>query len=553
MRELSRHFLIQIVKILCIFSLANFTYNVYGSSGYNSRFDIKFIEGVLNFTIKLDPGFKIYGNEASDAGMPTHIDLTGSKNLHNYQIIWPIPKKEYFHGMMFHYIYEGDVKIPVELKAETPSTSLDIKGIITYAICNDTCVPVTQEIELHIDSLENKKNNFIWVLVAALLGGMILNVMPCVLPVLMLKIFSITTNRNTGYKKHLFATIIGIFATFLTLALLTIWLKSLGIVFGMGATFQSPQFIIILCVIMVIFVSNLLGRIEVNVPDIVSSKLLGIDFINIYISSFMSGVISTIFATPCTAPFLGTAVSFAMTAEVGQIIQIFSFIALGFSMPYILLIIAPQLLYLLPKPGPWMLHLKKILALVMIITILWLLSILQVQLGLRATAGVIMLLLLMKFIFEQANIPRILRFLLGAILFFACMYLPEMAAQEDQAKINKEIKLWQPFSAYELQQALGAGKVVVVDFTADWCMTCRYNHFRLWDRTKTIKLLREQNIIAMKGDLTNRSPILQKYLHERRVYGIPYDVVYGPNAPSGIELPTMASYEDVKNAIARAK
>lgn len=552
MHKLSRYILIQIVKIFCILSLASFIPNVYASGGYDARFNTKYENGLLYLNIKLAQGFKIYGNEVGDAGMQTHITLHNSHNLQSFQIIWPIPVKEYFHGTMFHYIYYGNVTIPVELSAKDPSHPVNIKGVITYAICNETCVPVTQEIEMHIPHLDGQQNNFVWVLVAALIGGMILNLMPCVLPVLMLKIFGILSNREKGYRKHLIATITGIFSTFLILAFLTAGLKTLGITFGMGANFQAPQFVIILCIMMVIFTSNILGRFEMNLPGSISTGLSHASFRNNYFSSFLSGVIATIFATPCTAPFLGTAISFAMTAEISQIMQIFMCIATGFSVPYILLIMAPRLLSLLPKPGPWMLHFKKILALAMIITILWLLSILHAQLGMRSMFGVVMLLLLMKFIFEQNNIPRLLRIILAAILFLGSMYLPTMASEEDQAKINAEIKLWHPFDEGHLRGAVEAGKIVVLDFTADWCMTCKYNQFMLWNRTKTIKLLNNPNIIAMRGDLTNRSLIIQKYLQSKGVHGIPFDIVYSSNVRHGIVLPTIAGYEDLRKALEKA-
>ena len=542
----------QLSRLLYIFILAFFASNVYASRGYDARFDVKFENDMLKFNIQLDEGYKIYSNDPGDMGFPTQIDLKSSENLKSTRIIWPIPEKEYFHGTMFHYIYYGNVSIPIEIDANDRDSPVIIKGIVTYAICNDKCVPVTQDIELNIGKIQDSENSMLWILVAALIGGAIFNLMPCVLPVLMLKIFSIMNSRGEGYRAHLIATICGIFSTFLLLGYLTFWLKSMGISFGMGANFQSPQFVIILCIIMVIFTSNLLGRFEIAVPDMLSSKLSASKFKSAYISSFVSGVIATIFATPCTAPFLGTAISFAMSAEFTQIMEIFTSIALGFSMPYILLLIAPWMLNFLPKPGPWMAQFKRVLALAMICTILWLLSILNAQLGLRATVGVLMLLMLMKFIFEQASIRKSVRLLVGAALLIGAMYLPNMASQEDQTKINEEIALWESFDQAKLDNYIAEGKIVVVDITADWCMTCKYNKFMLWNRTKTIKLLNNSNAIAMRGDLTSPSPVIHNYLAARGVYGIPFDVVYGPKAKHGIILPTIVKYNDLSNALKQA-
>lgn len=528
------------------------TQSAYASSGYDTRFKVKFESNILQFNIKLDDGYKIYSNAPGDVGFPTQINLEHSENLKSSNIIWPIAEKEYFHGTMFHYIYSGEVSIPVDVEAVDISHPIIIKGVITYAICSDRCVPVTQNIELNLGKIQDDMHNIIWILVAAFIGGAILNLMPCVLPVLMLKIFSIINNRNDGYRLHLIATICGIFSTFFILGYLTFCLKSIGVSFGMGANFQSPQFVIILCIIMVIFASNLLGRFEIVVPDSISSKLSSYRFKTAYISSFASGVIATIFATPCTAPFLGSAISFAMTADFIQIMQIFTSIALGFSVPYILLLIVPNMLNFLPRPGPWMFQFKRVLALVMVCTILWLLSILNTQLGFRAMLGVLMLLMLIKFIFEQDNIRKSVRLLVGIVLFIGAMYLPNIASEEDQKKINEEIALWEPFDQARLDNYINEGKIVVVDITADWCLTCKYNKFIFWNRAKTMKLLSEANVIAMRGDLTKPSAAIHDYLASRAVYGIPFDIVYGPKAKNGIMLPTIVRYNDLSSALNKA-
>ena len=310
-------------RLLYFFILSLFISNVYASVGYDARFDIKFENNLLHFNIDLDQGYKIYSNDPGEVGFPTKIDLTDSENLHSSQVIWPVPEKEYYHGTMYHYIYFGKVSIPVEVQANDPSQPVVIRGRITYAICNDSCVPVTQDIEVDIGYIAGTNITMIWILLAAVMGGAILNFMPCVLPVLMLKIFGVINHRGVGYRGHLLATIAGIFVSFLALGYLTFWLKSIGVAFGLGANFQSPQFVIILCIIMVIFTSNLLGRFEIALPDFMASKLAQAKFKSEYIGAFISGIIATIFATPCTAPFLGTAISFAMTAEFYQIMLVF--------------------------------------------------------------------------------------------------------------------------------------------------------------------------------------------------------------------------------------
>ena len=140
-------------RLLHIFILTFFASNVYASSGYDARFDIKFENDILQLNIQLDEGYEIYSNDPGDVGFPTQVDLKASENLKSSHVIWPIPEKEYFHGTMFHYIYRGNVSIPIEIEAQDISSPVIIRGAITYAICNDKCVPVTQDIELHIDKI----------------------------------------------------------------------------------------------------------------------------------------------------------------------------------------------------------------------------------------------------------------------------------------------------------------------------------------------------------------------------------------------------------------
>ena len=548
MHKLSRY----VVKIFYILILSYIPSNVYAGEGYEARFNVKFENDRLYFNIELDDGYKIYGHDVGDMGMPTNISLDPSQNLKKWQVIWPEPEKEYFHGTMYHYIYQGNISIPVELYTKNHLDPVIVKGAITYAICKEQCIPVSQEIDMHLGVISDSPSIILWPLIAALIGGLILNLMPCVLPVLMLKIFNIISNRDSNYRMHLIATIAGIFFSFLSLGLVTVWMRSLGVVMGMGANFQAPQFVIILTIIMTIFTSNILGRFEIALPEFITSRLAAAKFKSAYIGAFASGVIATIFATPCTAPFLGTAITFAMTAEFMQIMEIFFMIGLGFSSPYILLIISPELLRFLPKPGVWMETFKKILAIAMIITIMWLLSILQSQLGIRATIGVLMMLFLIKFTFEQERINLVLRYIFAIILFAGAMYLPTTASEEDQAGINEQLSLWRSFDNAELERSINQGRIVVVDITADWCMTCKYNKLMLWNRAKTMKLLNDPNIVVMRGDLTRPSHAIHRYLESMRVYGIPFDIVYGPSARHGIILPTIASYDDLVKAIEMA-
>jgi suppressor for copper-sensitivity B len=544
--------IIKLFYALIIAYLISYCHITKANNAYDARFEPKFENGLLYLNINLDPDYTIYSSHAEHDAFPTIINLDQSINLREYKVLWPIPYKEYMSIGGFRYVYSTNVSIPIEIKPLDYDKPVIIKGIIKYAICNNMCVPVEQDIEFVVENILVQNESFLWVLYAAVLGGLILNFMPCVLPVLFLKIFNIVQNQYHGYRLQLLATIVGIFTIFMLLGYATFWLKSIVMVFGIGGNFQQPEFIIILCLLMTLFTSNLLGRTEIAVPDYISSKLTNARSTSIYLNSFMSGIIAAIFSTPCTAPFLGSAISFAMTAEFPEIMQIFASIALGFSSPYILLIITPGLSKILPKPGPWMIYFKNILAVGMILTIFWLISVLYSQIGTRASAGTALLLLLIKFIFEQQQIIKWKKGALLMLLIAGLIYLPGMATKQDHQEMLAEELLWKKFSVSAVDDALRDHRVVVVDITANWCVTCKYNKFFLWDRSRTVRLLSNPRILALRGDVTNPSEIIQNYVQSFGVYGIPFNVVYGPLAPGGIILPVMPNYKELQDILQTA-
>ncbi len=530
--------------------------NSYANSDkFGENFNLRVSNNILYFDIIIEEGYRLYGQNTDSKCFPSSIDLDLSHNIAKYIIDWP--KARLDKGCN---VYTGKLSIPVTLIPLEPNQASSIKGQISYAICKDQCVPMVQEILIPNILLEREgfgtiSSINISLLLAAIIGGFILNFMPCVLPVLMLKIFSVINNKGTDHRTHLLCTISGIFVSFWILAFLAFGLRSLGLEFGMGANFQQPEFIIILCILMTIFLSSMLGRFNIDFSNLL--PIANREFNSAYINSFFTGVTATIFSTSCTAPFLGSAIAFAMAADLPVILITFSYIGFGFSIPYLLLIFYPRILSSLPKPGPWMQYFKNFLAVAMIAAILWLLSILQSQLGFRAAFGVVLLLLLIKFAAE-INMPKIVKIFAILVLFSALMYLPKMAAKEDIAKEVIIEELWQKFpsnaNAYKgmIESYIAEGKIVVVDITADWCMTCKLNKLLLWNRDSTIKLLQSPKIVTIRADITNYTREVQEYMLSLGVYGIPFDIVYGPKAKRGIHMPAMPRYGQLKDALEQA-
>src|SRR5262245_6559711 len=219
------------------------------------------------------------------------------------------------------------------------------------------------------------------------LGGLILNLMPCVLPVISLKIFGFVQQAGQSHQKIFrsgIAFTLGIFAWFIALAVLLIVLKSAGrdVTWG-GFQFTNPYFVLVLSVIVLVFALNLFGVFEVSLPQSVTRSLLSTSERKDLADSFFQGVFATVLATPCTAPFLGTALGFAFTQSAAIILAIFIAIAAGMSAPYLLLSAQPAWLRLLPKPGPWMLHVKQFMGFLLLATLLFLLYVLGAQRGLE--------------------------------------------------------------------------------------------------------------------------------------------------------------------------
>lgn len=529
MSQFSRY--AQIIILLFFLPFSSYT--------YGNDFSAEFQGNIIHVNIKIPENHRIYAKRADSL----RVNLEDSTNLQKFDVILPKPitKKNYSKSDKF---YEDELDIKIYLTAWDSDNPIHIRGNVLYEICNGECKKISHKIDIDDCYI---CESYIWqILLFALLGGFILNFMPCVLPVLSLKVFSIMETKQ-NQKNHLIFSVLGIIVVFWILSFAAIVLKALGLSFGIGMHFQEPIFIIFLTSLMTIFVGNIMKESSASLPE----GLANLTHKNLYLNSFLTGMVAAIFSTPCTAPFLGTAVAFAAAGSAFEIFLIFSFIALGFSLPYIALIIWPSLLKFLPKPGPWMRKLKLFLALLMIATIFWLLSIMQAQLGFRATFGVLLLLMLVKFISEQP-MQLFWKVTLYIVIFYGLTSLPQMASQEDYHKEEEIKELWQEFTSKRLKDSVEEGKVVVVDITADWCGTCKYNKYMVWNRARTIELLSNPNIIALRKDITIRSHETQRFMQSIGVYGIPFNMLIGPKAPNGIVLPTIFSYDDIKKALENA-
>jgi suppressor for copper-sensitivity B len=383
----------------------------------------------------------------------------------------------------------------------------------------------------------------------ALLGGLILNLMPCVLPVLSLKLLAALPKPGQtqgSVRRGFLGTSLGIVLSFLVLAGATLIAKATGAAVGWGVQFQDPLFLIFLAALLVLFACNLWGVFEVPLPRgaaaIAERGPLG---------SVATGAFATLLATPCSAPFLGTALGFALAAGPVEILAIFLALGIGMAAPYLLVAAIPALACALPRPGHWMVHLRRVLGLLLAGTALWLVVILNGELGLRPALAVTLLLAFAALALAVLREP-VSRWILLVAAIAGALFVPMLAPPLRVATAAETSGPWQRFDPTAIGGLVRDGHVVMVDVTADWCLTCKVNERLVLDASPVRDLLVTPGIVAMRADWTRPDPAIAAYLNRYGRYGIPFNVVYGPAAPGGVPLPEILTANAVTTALAQA-
>jgi len=404
---------------------------------------------------------------------------------------------------------------------------------------------------------------FLGILGLALIGGMILNLMPCVLPVLSLKLLSVVGHGGgdrRDVRRGFLASAAGILVSFLVLGTVAVALKAGGQAAGWGIQFQHPLFLTATAVIVVLFAANLWGLFEIRLPGAVADAALaaGQGGRHDMVKHFLTGAFATVLATPCSAPFLGTAVGFALARGPIEIYSIFAFLGLGLALPYLLIAWLPWLATRLPRPGPWMVTLRRILGLALAATAVWLLSVLDTQAGPTAAllgagliGGLIAVLLVGRTAAKAS--PGTIRNV-AALMAVLGILLPPFFAQEvvPGGKIAEGAIKWQKFAPEEIPGHVAAGRTVFVDVTADWCVTCKVNKALVLDQAPIAARLNSRGIIAMQADWTRPNPKITAFLQRFLRYGIPFNVVFGPKAPAGRTLPELLTTDAVLGGLEAA-
>jgi len=339
---------------------------------------------------------------------------------------------------------------------------------------------------------------FIAALALAFAGGLILNLMPCVLPVLSIKVLSFARGRDArAMRVHGLFYGAGVLASFLALAGLLIGLKAAGTAVGWGFQLQSPVFVALLAVLFLALALNLSGAFEF--ASLVPARLANASAAYPHADAFLTGVLAVVVASPCTVPFMGAAIGYALTESALVALAVFAALGIGMAVPYVLLAFEPRWLRRLPKPGPWMVSLKRWLALPLYATVGWLVWVLSIQVG-----------------FAGAPAAK---------------------------------SLWQPYSEARVAELVAQGKPVFVDFTAAWCVTCQVNKQLVLSRPETERAFAERGVRLLRADWTRQDPEITRALAALGRNGVPVYVLYRPGREPRL-LPEILTREAVQAALA---
>jgi suppressor for copper-sensitivity B len=381
----------------------------------------------------------------------------------------------------------------------------------------------------------------------AILGGLILNLMPCVLPVLSLKLLAALPKHGqslASVRRGFLGSAAGVILSFLALGATSAALKTAGIAVGWGIQFQNPFFLVFLVAVLTLFACNLWDFFEVPLPRAVAA--LGE---RTQLGNLAAGAFATLLAIPCSAPFLGTALSFALTEGPAVIMTVFLALGIGMALPYLLVAAVPRFAALLPRPGRWMIHLRRVLGVLLAASALWLLWVLGGEIGTQQALVVAALMLVAGASLAWLRDAGPRRAML-AVALVAAMLVPELAPPPRVTALADGP--WRNFDPAAIGGLVRDGHVVFVDVTADWCLTCKVNERLVLAGEPVRSALERPGVVAMRADWTRPNPSIAAYLSRFGRYGIPFNTVYGPGAPGGLPLPELLTTGMVTTALAQA-
>ena len=410
-----------------------------------------------------------------------------------------------------------------------------------------------------------------WIMFAlALLGGLILNFMPCVLPVLAIKIGSVLDaagQQKSLIRARFLSAAAGIVTSFVMLAAALATMRLAGAQIGWGIQFQSPIFLSVMMLLISVFVLAMLDRLILPLPSFAqrwtAAPRATASSRRMLLGDFLTGMLATIMATPCSAPFVGVAVGFALTGSIAALFGIFIALGIGLAAPWIVIMMVPGLISTLPRPGPWMNWLKRGLALLLVGTALWLASVLFVITGLIMTGAILVgIILIVSGLAGQGRIWASPVSFTGVAIMVFLLAQPPATFNASEGPVatagarHDMGSVWQAWQPGMVGSLVDAGQTVFVDVTAAWCITCQANKSLVIEQPPVSLFIKDlvetDKLVLLRADWTRPNDEIAAFLASYQRYGIPFNIVYGPNATNGIQLGELLTDESVLAAINKA-
>ena len=552
--------------------------------------EIHYTDGALSekstviIDIVIPENWHVNANIAADEFLkPSSVEI-GARGIEFGEPKWPEPIKEYNEVLEFeNLVFKGHFQIKIPVKAVADGyDSLTTNATFHYQACdNSICLaPASIDIRIGRNAGSLKKNDkgngagtapglnnaagndgsagqgglagkegaaaVALLLFFAFVGGIILNLMPCVLPVLSLKLFSLIKQAGQSRSRLValgISTTAGILASFWALAGIVAAIKAGGGAAGWGMQFQSAGFIAFMVVILTAFAMSFFGVFEVWLPGSATTKMDAAGHKAGLVGAFFTGALLVLLSTPCSAPFLGTAMGFAFTASTPVLFLFFTAAGLGLALPYLVVCAFPAVLKVFPKPGPWMVKLQKAMGVLLLATVAWLLWIVNEQAGNTGVAlflGIVLVSGVFSFIIGKFAPPGV-AFWREAVLFgaavialaggwfaFAAPQYEKVLDERFNARMAQQLLEggWYRYSPQLVAEFAKAGRTIFIDATADWCLTCKANEAAVLSDTDLLQKLDSAGVVRMKADWTRETPEVNELLYSMGKSGVPAYAIY---------------------------
>jgi len=523
---------------------------------------------------RIESGWHIYGEKPGALGRPTSIRFELPAGVQVSALHWPEPKK-FQADELVSFGYDRETLISAELIV--PSTmavqqELPIRAMVEWTLCGPECIPGKTDLTISLPkralgaattyvparemfdrfsaATESSPHdawlgNLLLLLASAFLGGFLLNAMPCVFPVISLKALGFLKHAESRQSSHhaLFFSL-GVLVSFWILGAGLWILRGLGAQVGWGFQFQSPLFVALMALTLFATALNLFGVFEFGLG--IQTFAGKADRRDGYFGAFCSGALATLLATPCSAPFMATAIAAALRMPPSIGLVVLSFVGLGMSSPYLALAIFPNQLERLPAPGEWMNQVKQVLAFPLLASVIWLAWVYGKQQGIDGVVRLLVAMLVLAFgIWVYGQLAVICRttgrrriaasfgFIASASAFLIPVRLDVFSDSDlthrgecgSEGNINR---VSERFTAARLQQLKDAGRPVLVEFSAAWCLTCQLNHRVIFGSEQVRRILEKKNVAVLDGDWTNHDPEVSKAISELGREGVPLSVLWHP-------------------------